>query len=423
MKPKIAELIFELLHSNKGNRIKNVMDEYVPFAKYTVLGNDFIVVDETEAPHVNEENKSQFARLIMDAHFGVGCDNLLFVQRLTPNLIAEIARVRQYSWTDPPLAWLLRDDSDRQSYVFRMFEADGQEAAMCGNGLIAVSRHLNRLDRASDWTYLTELPTPVPRVRVVSCVRNDSGISEFTVHFGPTQFVSEYFLAPTWDRHVVSTALRVEVLPPFAFLQQSTASEVGADMPADWFIDLDGTWNGYLVSAGEPHLILLPRWHDGTNTLYSGITRFFPVEPSYTSIVSLRALGLWLNSIHTVFPRGINVCMAHVLAPNTLEMRSFERGILHETFACGTGAVAMCAAAFATDLVRRDVCVTVRPYLTKFHQPGEQQVTYREDGWSLAARAEYVFSGAYPRVYSTGDNSMPTRFAESARHEFFFRSY
>jgi len=53
----------------------------VKIAKYTALGNHFVLIDELSGEVIEEEHKSAFARFCCDPHFGVDADDVLFIQQ------------------------------------------------------------------------------------------------------------------------------------------------------------------------------------------------------------------------------------------------------------------------------------------------------------------------------------------------------
>ena len=76
------------------------------FSKMHGIGNDFVIIDESKATQIPETDKPEACRFLCDRHFGVGADGVLFV--VTSN-VADIG--------------------------YRMFNPDGSEAEMCGNGI------------------------------------------------------------------------------------------------------------------------------------------------------------------------------------------------------------------------------------------------------------------------------------------------
>ena len=77
----------------------------IPFVKYTAQGNHFVIIDETHAELISEEKKSTVVRQMAEPHFGVGCDNVLFVQSPSDRLLNELKRVRRYDWLNEISSW------------------------------------------------------------------------------------------------------------------------------------------------------------------------------------------------------------------------------------------------------------------------------------------------------------------------------
>jgi len=80
----------------------------ISFSKLHGNGNDFILIDEFNGPIVPDNEKSIFSLKICDRHFGVGGDGVLF---------------------------LSKPDSSAADLKMRIFNSDGSEAEMCGNGI------------------------------------------------------------------------------------------------------------------------------------------------------------------------------------------------------------------------------------------------------------------------------------------------
>ncbi len=106
----------------------------IPIVKTNGTGNDFVLVDERAAPL---DDRAAFARRICDRATGVGADGVLFVE-----------------------------SSGRFDAKLRIFNADGSEAEMCGNGMRCVARYLDERDGRSAVT--VETPAGPIQTRIVS---------------------------------------------------------------------------------------------------------------------------------------------------------------------------------------------------------------------------------------------------------------
>ena len=121
------------------------------FTKMHGLGNDFVVLDATRAPL--ELNRGQL-RHIADRHFGIGCDQILQVEK--PR----------------------RPDTD---FYYRIFNADGGEAGQCGNGARCFVRYVREhgLTGKSEIRVGTQGGVIVPRLEADGQVTVDMGAPEF----------------------------------------------------------------------------------------------------------------------------------------------------------------------------------------------------------------------------------------------------
>jgi diaminopimelate epimerase len=269
-------------------------------------GNDYVVVDGARHPL---EDPGAFARATADRRFGVGSDGLLLV------VPSEIAHVRM-----------------------RMFNVDGSEAEMCGNGLRCLVK----------FAWERGL---VPRHGPVEVETGHGVLRTEVFHDG---------------RHV--SEVEVDMGRPVLDPARVPISGVGGAGPA---IDVpvrlaDRTLAVTAVSMGNPHAVT---WVDDVAA--------YPVE----------AVGRAVER-HASFPRRTNVEFVEVLGPDEVRQRTWERGC-GETLACGTGA---CAVAVAGALTRR----TGRSVLVHL-SGGDLKVTWREDDHVVKrGPAVEVFEGVWP---------------------------
>ena len=127
----------------------------VPFVKYTSCGNSFVIIDEMDETRLDEAGRARLAWQAVNQYFGVGCDNLIVLQRCTSENLEAINTARGY-WDSPPAA-------DEAELLFRMFEPNGDEALCCGNGLACVAHYLSERHDKQRCRILTEIPLPFPR--------------------------------------------------------------------------------------------------------------------------------------------------------------------------------------------------------------------------------------------------------------------
>jgi diaminopimelate epimerase len=279
------------------------------FAKLHGLGNDFLVVSPGEGP--DPASAGELARQICDRHTGVGADGLIF---LSPEA-GEPARV-----------------------AFRIFNADGSEAEISGNGLRCAAAFL-----ASNGI------TASPRVlfRTTAGERPSEVLSAKGPHFevriglGVPRLASKNIPFNDGQEHerVVDYPLSVG----------------SAVFPAT------------CLSVGNPHCSL-----------------FFDLFPARAE---LRGIGALIES-HPFFPNRTNVEFIRVIDRDEIEVLFWERGV-GETLASGTGSAAAAAASMIKGLTDRAIKVrTAR---------GSLKVDWPEGGDILqTGPAEVVFSGDYP---------------------------
>jgi len=237
----------------------------VEFSKYEGLGNDFILIDDRDKtePSLTPE---QSARLC-HRNFGIGGDGVIFALQ-------------------PPTG----GDYD---FSMRIYNSDGSEPEMCGNGIRCFAQFLKDLGAdAKSYNIDTLAGKIVP-------VMNDDGT--ITVDMGE---------------------------PILAASKVPTTLEPNADLDSvveQNYVDCNGkTWKISAVSMGNPHAIIF------VDDLERDID--FAVD------------GPALEAAVDVFPAKTNVEFVQVLADDHLKMKVWERGA-GPTLACGTGACALTVAA------------------------------------------------------------------------------
>lgn len=279
------------------------------FVKMEGLGNDYVYVNGfTE--QVSEPER--LARVISDRHFGVGGDGLILV--LPPEGPAADVRMR-------------------------MFNADGSEAQMCGNGIRCVAKF------AADHGLL---PTERTDIRVETA----AGIKRIGL---------------TRDALGKVVAARVDMGVP-RFRRRDLPMEGPPDEEVMGFPLAIGGQEYHLtaVSMGNPHGVL-----------------FLP-EVAH---LRLEELGPQFEH-HPLFPERVNTEFCRVIDRSTLEMRVWERGS-GETLACGTGACAAAVAAARNGLTDRKVTVLLRG--------GSLLIEWgSDDHVYMTGPAVEVFSGQWP---------------------------
>ena len=233
------------------------------FRKYHGLGNDFILIDNRQSP--DPVLTPDQAILWCDRHFGIGADGVIFAL----------------------------PGEKGSDYAMRIFNSDGSEPEMCGNGIRCLAKFLADLEQKTEGVYHihTLAGTIVPTVQADGQVRVDMGEPRLMAAEIPTTLA-----AP--DQKVVSVPLTVN--------------------GQEWLVTT--------VSMGNPHCI----------TFVSDV-----------AAIALTEVGPQFEH-HPVFPQRINTEFIEVIRPDYLKMRVWERGA-GITLACGTGACAALVAGVLND--------------------------------------------------------------------------
>jgi len=245
----------------------------IEFAKYHGLGNDFILIDNrlSSQPVVTPEQ----AIKLCDRHFGIGADGVIFA---LPG----------------------QNDTD---YTMRIFNSDGSEPEMCGNGIRCLAAFVAEIDgdqqENSQKRIHTLAGTITPQIMADGQVKVDMGVPRLLAREIPITLCSE-------DMKVVDEPLEVA----------------------------GQTWNVTCVSMGNPHCITF-------------------VED--VAAIPLESIGPQFEH-HIVFPQRTNTEFIEVVRRDYLKMRVWERGA-GATLACGTGACAALVAGVLTGRCDRTATV------------------------------------------------------------------
>ena len=288
------------------------------FTKMQGLGNDYIYVDCFSQ---RVDNPAELAVRISDRHFGVGSDGLILI---CPSTVAD-ARMR-------------------------MFNADGSEAQMCGNGLRCVAKYIFDHHLVDAGTHLS-----IPgQATFPASLRIETGRGVLTVGLdtGPDGLA---------DRACVNMGQ-----PILSARQIPVALDLPQVVNEPFSIDgFSGTMT--CVSMGNPHAV------------------FFVDD---LDAVDLARIGPVIEH-HPLFPQRINAHFVKVESPSELTVRTWERGS-GITLACGTGACACGVAGVLTGRSHR---------LVNTHLPGgtlEIHWSQQDDCVYMTGPAVEVFSGDWP---------------------------
>ncbi len=276
----------------------------IPFTKMQGCGNDYVYVDGF---HHHVDDPVAMAKAVSDRRFGVGSDGLILIL-----------------------------PSDKADVRMRMWNSDGSESEMCGNGIRCVAKYAYERGLAARKARLT--------------AETGAGVLglDLTVKDGVVEAVTVDMGAPRLERADVP-------------MTGAPGRVVEEDLRAG-----DRTFRVTCLSMGNPHCVT-----------YVDDVASFPVE----------RYGPLLET-HAVFPRRANIEFVQVVGRGEVIQRTWERGA-GETWACGTGASAVGVAGVLTGRTDRDVTVHLRG--------GDLRIRWAPEGHVFkTGPAVVVFDGEWP---------------------------
>lgn len=257
------------------------------FTKMHGCGNDYIYVNCFEE---KVDNPSETAVKVSDVHFGIGSDGLILIR---PSKTAD--------------------------FRMSMYNADGSEGKMCGNGIRCVAKYVYDFGLTQKTTITIETLSGIKTL-------------ELSVKAGKVQSVKV---------DMGKAILKKEDIP---------AIYDGKDIIVNEPINIDGTeYKITCVSMGNPHCI----------TFVNDV-----------KAIEIEQTGPKFEN-HKMFPDRVNTEFIHVVDRTHIDMRVWERGS-GETFACGTGACASVVACVLNGLTERKVTVHLLG--------GDLDIEYTKDG-------------------------------------------
>lgn len=246
----------------------------IKFTKMHGLGNDYVYVDCTKRTGQLIHNESDLARYVSDRHFGIGSDGLILIC-----------------------------DSDVADFKMRMFNYDGSEAEMCGNGIRCVGKFV--YDKGLTKRDLITIET-LAGIKVLKLNIIDQKVDTVRVDMG-------------------EPILKPEKIP--------VISE--EDIVKNLNINIDERkFKFTCVSMGNPHAI----------TVVDNVEKF-----------DIERFGKVLEHDNH-FPKRANIEFIELIDRNNIKMRVWERGA-GETLACGTGACASVVGCCLNEYTDRKVTV------------------------------------------------------------------
>lgn len=321
------------------------------FVKYSAHGNNFVLVDEVKERVVDESHKDDLARRLLSGDFGAGGDDVIYLQALSPALLEEISQHRRY-WngataqeTDAILR-LFKQPTDSTTIAFRLFEPDGTEALVCGNGMRCAASFLRATYGFTSVSFLMEIPTRTPRLKHVKFLDCSLDHCESAVEIDMGQ------LAP-----LPSEFLGKSVAGSAEGLRHGSMILRLKDTPVLGGFGSVGQVEHFLVYTGEPYVVAIQTEHRQREGPEAG-----HLESSLHLVARFDEWALTFNGVgQEQFPLGMNIAIANVVSRQLIEFRVFERIKNRETAASGSGAVAVAAVAHELGLIDASEAISVIP--------------------------------------------------------------
>jgi diaminopimelate epimerase len=258
------------------------------FTKMHGLGNDYVYVNCFKEKIADP---AKLAQIVSDRHFGIGSDGLIL---LCPSKKADVR--------------------------MRIFNADGTEAEMCGNGIRCAAKYIyeHKLAKAGK-RFAVPGQKPYPASLKIETGRGILTVGLLTNRNGEVEKVCVNMGQPVLAAKEIPVNIPVKevIEQPMQFLGRAFVMTC--------------------VSMGNPHAV------------------FFRDD---ISLVEIEKFGPAIEK-HSIFPNRTNVHFVQVDKPTEFTMRTWERGS-GVTLACGTGACACCVAAVLTGRGER-ICTAHLP--------------------------------------------------------------
>ena len=244
----------------------------VKFTKMHGLGNDYVYMD---AINQKIENRSELAKFVSDRHFGIGSDGLILIC-----------------------------PSEKADFRMQMFNQDGSEAEMCGNGIRCVGKFVYDKGLTNKTTITVET---LAGIKTLVMTEKNGKIEAVRVDMGEPILEPKLIPVISEENPVKNLQLKAE----------------------------DREFKFTCVSMGNPHAVAF-------------------IEEDVNDF-DICKYGAKLE-VNKAFPNKANIEFINVIDDKTLKMRVWERGA-GETLACGTGACASAVAAMLNGYTSRKVTV------------------------------------------------------------------
>ncbi|TFG14227.1 MAG: diaminopimelate epimerase [Promethearchaeota archaeon] len=286
--------------------MREVLLKNLTFGKYHGLGNDYIIINDI-IWQIPEEKKGKIAKKLCEVHFSIGADGLIFVC-----------------------------ESDKADIRMRIFNDDGSEAEMCGNGIRCFSKYIYENNIVKKQTIKIET---LKGIMIAALNIVNGGVKSVKIDMGPP-------------------ILECEKIPVVSKKDEKTCIEESIKI-------LDRKFTFTSVSMGNPHAVIFvdKQLNDEDLNKYGS-----PIE------------------INERFPKKTNVEFVTVKSNTEAQLRVFERGV-GITKSCGTGTCAAVVAGTLQGKFKEKAPITVH------NDGGDLIITYTGNTVFMEGPVEFVFEG------------------------------
>lgn len=285
--------------------------ENLNFGKYHGLGNDYVIINDIKL-QIPEEKKRILAKKLCQFHFSIGADGLIYVC-----------------------------PSEKADIRMRIFNDDGSEAEMCGNGIRCFSKYVyeNNIIRRPSINIETLKGIMIAELKIT-----DGKVEKVKINMGPPMLECDKVPVNPIDnkRDCINEPLEV----------------------------LDKAFNFTAVNMGNPHAVIF-------------------IEDQITD-EDLNKYGAIIEP-HERFPKKTNVEFVKILSDTEARLRVFERGV-GVTNSCGTGTCAAVVAGTILGKFKKNTPITVH------NDGGDLIITYTGETVFMEGPVERSFKGVVEKI-------------------------
>lgn len=274
----------------------------IKFTKMHGLGNDYVYIDCINRQEI--KNESNLAKYVSDRHFGIGSDGLILIYK-----------------------------SNIADFKMKMFNSDGTEAEMCGNGIRCVGKFV--YDKGLTRKKEIKIET-LAGIKILKLVTKNNKVVEVEVDMGEPELEPDKIPVLSKINPVKNLIVKVQNM--------------------EFYLTC--------VSMGNPHAV----------SIVKDLKNF-----------DVARYGKKLEN-HSIFPKRTNIEFVQIVDRKNIKMRVWERGA-GETLACGTGACASVVACNLNNYINREANVELLGGILKIKWCNENNHIY------MTGPAQTVYEG------------------------------